>query len=226
MRLSWSRWLWFLIAVPMLSVVAYADAYRVDPAVGNSTFTAVFDAALGERITANSSQVSCDLQLDEATNSASGVCSVPLPSIRVDNDDTKTEHFGQWATNKKTEPKSCRFEARFSGVKLSQALVPEKPTPFSADVPFTICGRSRVDGGKERVAGTAVLFPAGTYGAGKTIRIRAKVEGFNRDRYQIGPKYTSGWFARVQSLAKVVAEDGTIELTLFAKSLAEGGGVK
>jgi len=219
-----SRWLWAIIAVSVPSTVAFADDYRVDPAVGNSTFTAIFDASLGERITANSAQVACDLQLDETTNTASGVCSVPLTSIRVDNEDTKTEHFGQWATNKKTEPKSCRFEAKFSGVKMSHALVPEKPTPFAADVPFTICGRSRTDGGKEKVTGTAVLFPAGTYGSAKILRIRAKVEAFNRDRYQIGPKYTSGWFARVQSLAKIVAEEGTIELTLFAKALPAGGG--
>ena len=29
---------------------------------------------------------------------------MPLASIRVDNDDTKSDHFRQWATNKKTDP--------------------------------------------------------------------------------------------------------------------------
>ena len=49
-----------------------------------------------------------------------------------------------------------------------------------------------------------------------TLRIRAKIEGFNRERYQIGPKRTDGWLARVQELAPVVATDGTIEVNLFA----------
>src|SRR5262249_45169976 len=197
-----------------------AEDFFVDPEVGNSTFTAVFDAKLGERITANSSAVRCDISFDDKTNAASGACFVPLKSIRVDNEDTKTEHFGQWATNKKMDPKDCRFEAKFSGVRLSQPLVAEQPVSFSADLPFTVCGRKRVDGGKERLEGTAILFPAGSYGSAKTIRVRAKIEKFNRDKYRIGPKYTDGWLGRVQSLAKVVAEDGTIELNLFAKSKA------
>lgn len=197
---------------------ALAEEFRVDPEVGNSTFTAVFDASLGERITANGSKLECTLQLDDKSNTAAGTCALPLTAIRVDNDDTKTDHFRQWATNKKSEPKDCRFEAKFSGVPVPQALVPEQPAAFSAEVPFTICGRGRRDGGAEHVTGTVVLFPAGSYGTQKTLRIRAKVGSFNRDRYQIGPKYTAGWLARVQSLAKVVAEEGTIELNLFAKA--------
>ena len=42
-------------------------------------------------------------------------------------------------------------------------------------------------------------------------------EHFNRDKYKIGPKYTEGWLSRVQQLAPVVAEDGTIEISIFAK---------
>jgi hypothetical protein len=195
----------------------FAEDFRVDPDAGNNKFDAVFDAALGERITAQSSAVSCELRYDEKTGLASGRCSVPLTSIRVDNDDTKTEHFGQWVTNKKSDPKACRFEAAFDGVKIG-ALAPEKPVPFTGEIPFTVCGRKRADGAKEKVAGTALLFPPGSYGEKKTIRIRARIEGFDRDKYRIGPKYTEGWLARVQQLAKVVADQGTVDLSLFAKS--------
>lgn len=200
-----------------LAPPAFAEDFRVDPDTGNNKFDAVFDAALGERITAQSSAVSCDLRYDDKTGLASGRCSVPLTRIRVDNDDTKTEHFGQWVTNKKSDPKACRFEAAFDGVQIG-ALAPEKPVPFTAEIPFTACGRKRVDGGKEKVTGTALLFPPGSYGEKKTIRIRARIEGFDRDKYRIGPKYTEGWLARVQRLARVVAEQGTVELSLFAKS--------
>jgi hypothetical protein len=61
-----------------------------------------------------------------------------------------------------------------------------------------------------------MFFPAGSYGSAETIRIRAHVEKFSRDRYHIGPKYTEGWLARVQSLASVVAEEGSVDLSLFA----------
>ena len=206
-----------LVALALAALPASAEDFRVDPGSGNNKFDAVFDAALGERITAQSSAVSCELRYDDATGLASGRCSVPLPSVRVDNDDTKTEHFGQWVTNKKSDPKACAFEAAFDGVKVG-ALVPEKPAPFAAEIPFTVCGRTRIDGGKEKVAGTALLFPPGSYGEKKTIRIRARIEGFDRDKYRIGPKYTEGWLARVQQLAKVVAEQGTIDLSLFAKA--------
>jgi hypothetical protein len=197
--------------------VASAEEFRVDPDKGNSTFNAVFDAKLGERITAMSSAVDCNVTLDDKTGTMSGKCSVPLTSIKVDNEDTKTEHFQQWVTNKTVEPKDCKLEAEFTGVKIGR-LVPETPVKFAADVPFTICGRHRSDGGKEHVKGNAILFPPGSYGEAKTIRVRATIEKFNRDQYRIGPKHTEGWLARVQSLAKVVAEEGTIELSLFAKS--------
>jgi hypothetical protein len=218
-------------AVPLVALAlaaappALAEDFRVDPSSGNNKFDAVFDAALGERITAQSSAVACELRYDEKTGLASGRCSVPLTSIRVDNDDTKTEHFGQWVTNRKSDPKACRLEATLDGVKVG-ALAPEKPVPFSAQIPFTVCGRGRADGGKERVAGTALLFPPGSYGEKKTLRIRARIEGFDRDQYHIGPKYTEGWLARVQQLAKVVAEQGTVDLSLFAKSDASASAQK
>src|SRR5438445_559758 len=50
----------------------------------------------------------------------------------------------------------------------------------------------------------------------RTIRSRARIEGFDRERYRIGPRWTDGWLARVQQLAPVVATEGTIEVNLFA----------
>jgi len=196
--------------------VAQAEDFTVNPDAGNSGFSAVFDAALGERINAVSSTVGCQVTFDEKAGVASGRCSVPLTSIKVDADETKSGHFHDWATNKKAEPRDCAIEAVFSGVKLG-ALVPEKPAPFTADIPFTVCGRARTDGGREKVTGTALLFPPGAYGEKKTIRIRATIASFDRDAYRIGPGYTDGWLARVQSLAKVVAVKGTVDLSLFAK---------
>jgi len=199
-----------------LPLGARAEDFTVNPEAGNSGFSAVFDAALGERITAVSSAVGCQLTLD-AAGTASGRCTVPLAAVQVDADETKSDHFRQWATNKKSDPRECKLEAVFSAVKLG-ALRPEEPVPFSAEIPFTVCGRTRADGGKEKVTGTAVLFPPGAYGERKTIRIRATIAGFDRDAYRIGPRYTDGWLARVQSLAKVVAEKGTVDLSLFAKA--------
>jgi hypothetical protein len=194
-----------------------AEELAVNPEAGNSGFTAIFDAALGERISAVSSSVGCQVSFDEKTGLASGRCSVPLTSIKVDADETKSGHFQDWATNKKSDPKDCKLEAVFSGVKLGP-LAPEKPVPFTAEIPFTVCGRARADGGKEQLTGTALLFPPGAYGEKKTIRIRATVAGFDRDAYRIGPGFTDGWLARVQSLAKVVAVKGTVDLSLFAKA--------
>jgi hypothetical protein len=209
-----------LLAALALALPATAEQFKTNPDAGNNVFTAVFDAKLGERITAQSSAVACDISYDEKAGTASGACSVPLTSIKVDNEDTKTEHFRQWVTNKKSDPKDCRFEARFSAVQVGH-LTPERPGSFAAQIPFTVCGRGPVDGRKERVKGTALLFPAGSYGDKKTIRIRATIENFDRDAYHIGPKYTEGWLARVQQLATVVAQKGTIELSLFAKSQGE-----
>ena len=206
----------FLLAAPA-PATALAEELTVNPDAGNSGFSAIFDAALGERISAVSSAVGCTVSFDEKTGLASGRCSVPLTSVTVDNDATKSEHFRDWTTNKKSDPKGCAIEATFSGVKLG-VLVAEKPVPFTAEIPFKVCGRARADGGKEQLTGTALLFPPGTYGEKKTIRIRATVAGFDRDAYRIGPGFTEGWLARVQSLAKVVAVKGTVDLSLFAKA--------
>jgi hypothetical protein len=195
---------------------ARAEALAVNPDAGNSGFSAVFDAALGERITAVSSALACDLTFDERTGQAAGRCAVPLLSIHVDADDTKSSHFHEWATNKKSDPGACALEAVFEGVAVGP-LLPEKPAPFRAEVAFTVCGRPRTDGGKERVTGSALLFPPGAYGERKTIRIRATIADFDREAYRIGPRFTDGWLARVQSLAKVVAPKGTVDLSLFAR---------
>jgi len=192
-----------------------SEPYAVKADVGNSTMTAVFDAPLGERITALTNEVGCTLTWDEKAG-MSGTCAIPLTALRVDNDDTKTEHFRQWATNKKVSEKSCELVATLKNVKPAQALQPEKPVPFDAQVPFTVCGKARTDGAPEHVTGTVVLFPKGAYGPPPTLRIRAHVERFDREAYRIGPKWTSGWLARVQGLAKVVAPVGTIDLNLFA----------
>src|SRR6266446_3952610 len=97
-------------------------AFAVDPEAGNNTFSAVFDAAIGERITAVSSAVGCTLSVDETKLEGKTTCSVPLTSIRVDNDDTKSNHFRQWATNKKVDPKKCVFKLEVPGLKLDAAV--------------------------------------------------------------------------------------------------------
>jgi hypothetical protein len=211
-------------SVSLAAVLAFATPapvragdFEVNPDAGNNSLSAVFDAKLGERINAVSSSVGCQVTYDEKTGLASGKCSVPIESIRVDNDDTKSDHFRQWTTNKKSDPVQCRIEAVFSGVKLG-TLVAGMPAPFTAEIPFAVCGRGRTGGAKEKVTGSALLFPPGSYGEKATIRIRATVADFDRDAYRIGPKYTDGWLARVQSLATVVAEKGTVDLSLFAKS--------
>ena len=81
----------------ILALIA-AASLNVDSNAGNSKFDATFDAPLGEKIMATSAAVGCDVTLDN--ESASGACSVPLQSITVDSEPTKTEHFQQWATNK------------------------------------------------------------------------------------------------------------------------------
>ena len=205
----------FTLAALAPAATFAAERLHVDPELGNSTLSAVFDAALGERIVAQSSSVACDVTFDEKAGTASGSCSVPLTSLMVDNEPTKTDHFRQWATNKQSDPAACRLEARFEAVKVGP-LSPEKPVPFTAAVPFTVCGRAPADGRKEKLAGTVVLLPAGTYGDRRTLRVRATIEGFDREAYRIGPSFTDGWLARVQSLAKVVAKEGRIDLNLFA----------
>ncbi|MEW6776869.1 MAG: hypothetical protein AB1405_11280, partial [Bdellovibrionota bacterium] len=99
---------------------------------------------------------------------------------------------------------------------------PQTPLPFSGEGTFTICGRPRTDGKPEKFSGSAILLPAGTYNPTATVRIRAKIENFNREAYQIGPKWTDGWLARVQQLGPVVAAEGTIEGNLFAVARVPG----
>ena len=203
--------------------------FTVDPEAGNNTFTAVFDAAIGERITAVSSAVACTLTVDEAKLEGKASCSVPLTSVRVDNDDVKSEHFRQWATNKTVDPKKCVFKLEVPAVKLAGPVEPMKPVEFETEGRFTICGRPRDDKGEEKMRVTVLYLPAEKDGAGKTprpargarkhartIRIRARIEGFDRERYRIGPRWTAGWLARVQQLAPVVATAGTIDVSLFA----------
>jgi hypothetical protein len=135
---------------------------------------------------------------------------VPLTSIAVDSEPTKTEHFQQWATNKKSDAKSCKIEAKLEGVKVAGPLAAEAQK-FAGEAVFTVCGKARDDKGKEKLEGNAMMLPDGR------IRVRAHVDKFNRDKYKIGPRYTEGWLSRVQQLAPVVADEGTIDISIFAK---------
>ena len=183
----------------LMIAAAAAGGLKVDPDSGNNKFDATFDAPLGEMIVATSSSVGCEVTWQNGT--ASGTCSVPLTSIMVDNEPTKTEHFQQWVTNKKVDPKKCTIDAKFDKIPLA---IPGK---FEGDAAFTVCGKP----GIEKVTGNAIELPDGR------VRIRARVERFNRDKYKVGPKYTEGWLSRVQQLAPVVAEEGTVVISLFAK---------
>src|SRR2546425_4870168 len=210
--------LMLLAALVAMNRAAAATQFAVDPEVGNNAFTAVFDSQIGERITAVSSAVGCTLTVDEAKREGRARCSVPLGSIRVDNDDTKTAHFGQWATNKKTEPAKCTFELDAPRVTLPPPIEAKTPVSFTTEGTFTICGRSRADHRPERIQGTVIYLPAGTYGARRTLRIRARIEHFDREQYGVTPKNTPGWLARVQQLADVVGTEGTIDVNVFATS--------
>lgn len=205
------------MAMALFAAPAVAETkFTVDPEVGNNAFTAVFDSTIGERITAVSSAVGCTLTVDEGKLEGHATCSVPLTSIRVDNDDTKTEHFGQWATNKKMEPAQCTFTLEVPAVKLPPPVEPKKPVAFTTEGTFTICGRPRDDHRRERIQGTVIYLPPGTYGSTRTLRIRARIEQFDREKYGVSPKNTAGWLARVQQLADVVGTEGTVDVNLFA----------
>jgi len=93
-----------------------------------------------------------------------------------------------------------------------------KTVSFTTEGTFSVCGRKRDDGKPERIQGTIIRLPAGSLGDGQAFRIRARIEGFNREQYGISPKNTAGWLARVQQLANVVATDGTIDVNIFAIS--------
>ncbi len=133
----------------LAAVAARADELTVNPDAGNNSLSAVFDAKLGERITAVSSAVGCTVRWDERSRPRLRPLPVPLESIRVDNDDTKSDHFRQWATNKKSDPAACKLEAVFDGVRLGM-LAPEQPDPLpgprspspSAAAPGPTAGRS------------------------------------------------------------------------------------
>jgi hypothetical protein len=199
-------------------VLADGGTFTVDPEAGNNTFSAVFDAAVGERIMAVSSGVGCTISVDEKKLEGHAKCSVPLTAIKVDNDDVKTEHFRQWATSKKVDPKHCTFDLDIPNVKLLPPVEEKAPVSFTTEGTFTICGRNRESGGPERITGTVIYLPAGTYGENRTLRIRAHIEDFDREQYGVSPKNTAGWLARVQQLADVVATEGTVDVNIFAMS--------
>jgi hypothetical protein len=204
------------VALVAASSARAETTFTVDPDAGNNTLSAVFEAAIGERITAVSSSLGCTLSVDEPKREGKATCSVPLSAVRVDNDDTKSDHFRQWATNKKTDPAKCLFELEISHLNLAAVVEPMKPVPFETEGTFKLCGRRRDDDGAEKIRGTLIYLPAGSYKDTRTLRVRARIEGFDRERYQVGPRWTEGWLARVQELAPVVATDGTIEVNLFA----------
>jgi len=208
------------IAVVIVSRPALADpsTLKVDPDAGNNTFSAVFDAALGERIMAVSSAVGCTIVADEGKLEGHAMCSVSLTSIIVDSDETKTDHFRQWATNKKIDPKKCTFDLDLPHVQLPSPFVEKQPMIFTTEGTFSICGRKRDNDQPEKIQGTIIPLPAGSLGEGRAFRIRAKVEGFDLEQYGISPKNTAGWLARVQQLANVVATEGTIDVNVFAIS--------
>jgi len=83
---------------------------------------------------------------------------------------------------------------------------------------------SRADHRPERIQGTVIYLPAGTYGSKRTLRVRARIEHFDREQYGVTPKNTPGWLARVQQLADVVGTEGTIEVNLFATTPDGAGG--
>ncbi|MGH7965239.1 MAG: hypothetical protein ACRERD_26090 [Candidatus Binatia bacterium] len=200
------------------SALAETSTFAVDPEAGNNTFSAVFDAAIGERIMAVSSSVGCTLTVDEQQLEGKAKCSVPLTAIKVDNDDIKTEHFQQWATNKKLDAAKCTFDLEIPHIKLPPPVEEKKPVAFTTEGNFTVCGRQREGGKPERITGTVIYLPAGTYGDTRTLRIRARIEGFDREQYGVSPRATAGWLARVQQLADVVATAGNIDVNIFATS--------
>lgn len=212
-REAFQNMLWRALMLTLISTgagSAAAQAYTVDPEAGRNTFSAVFDAPLGERINAVSSAVGCKLTVDGKAGTAAGHCEVPLLSIKVDSEPTKTDHFDQWSTNKKIAPEKCKYEATFQGVKLAAPLATGQKISFEGQAKVTVCGRSRQDGGSEAISGTATQLPDGT------LRLRVAIKGFNRESYGVSPKATAGWLARVQQLAPVVSASGDIEINIFA----------
>ena len=203
-------------ALIVASLAAGETTFTVDPAAGRNQFTAVFDAPAGERIVALSSAVGCSLAVDEATRRGKARCSVQLTAIRVDNDDTKTGHFHQWATNKKGDPAACLLTVDLPQVVVPESAAATEPVTVTTAGMFTVCGRKRDDGGAETIRVTIASVAPTPDGGPRLLRIRAHVDDFDRERYRVSPRYTDGWVARVQQLRDVVARTGTIDVSLFA----------
>lgn len=196
-----------------------AEGFKVEGSVGlaSPTMSVVFDSALGERITAASSDLTCRIDINLKKGESSGDCVIPLKSISVDGHAQKSEHFYDWATNKKSDPEQCQIKFAWEQARAAGPIFENQPATFSVLGKFTVCGRARDDQGKETVTGNLFLFPPGVRIETQALRIKAKVEGFNRERYGIGPKFTEGWVASVQRLAPVVGDEGTVDVTLFAR---------
>jgi hypothetical protein len=204
-----------VVATPGLA----ATVFSVDPAAGRNQFVAIFDAPAGERIAAVSARVGCTITVDAAGRAGTAVCTVPLTAIRVDNDETKSEHFRQWATNNASDPAACRLVLTVPRLELPGPIVPGKTVSVATRGTFAICGRPRDDRGSEAIALKLTYQPPAD-GEPHLLRIRAHVDGFDRERYRVSPRHTSGWLARVQRLADVVASTGTIDVSLFATAPA------
>jgi len=121
--------------VLLLLSASPVQTLRVEGEAGNNTLNGVFDAPLGERIVAVSAAVGCDIQVDPEARNLSGRCSVPLNSITVDADPTKTEHFRQWATNRKVDAARCMLTAQLERIAVSLPEAPGASTDFQAEVP-------------------------------------------------------------------------------------------
>ena len=100
-----------LLAAPAAPGRGAAPSTRT-PATAASRPSSTPRSASGS--TPSAPRSACQVTFDEKTGLASGRCSVPLTSIKVDTDDTKSEHFHDWATNKKSEPKDCKPSRRSS----------------------------------------------------------------------------------------------------------------
>lgn len=198
------------------STVAAATTFTVAADDRGNAMTAVFDSAVGERITAVSPRIACTLTVDEDALTGSGRCSIPLTSIAVDNTPTKSEHFQQWATNKKTDPAACTLDLALTAVRVPGPVVPDQPVRFMTDGTFTVCGRARDDGGAEHLAVTLTYLPAHGEAKRPALRIRAQVEQFDRERYGVSPRATAGWLARVEQLSDVVAPQGVVDVSIVA----------
>ncbi len=206
-----------LLAIGLAGPAAAATTtFTVDADALGNAMTAVFDSAVGERISAVSPRIACTLTVDDQALTGGGRCSIPLTSIAVDNTPTKSEHFQQWATNKKSDPAACTLELGLKEVRVPGPVVPDQPVRFITDGTFTVCGRARDDGGAEQLAVTLTYLPAHGEEKRPALRIRAHVEHFDRERYGVSPRATAGWLARVEQLSDVVATVGVVDVSLLA----------